>query len=875
MQPGDSLLLGADLVKDPQRLEAAYDDAAGVTAAFNANVLLVLNAALGADFDPERFDHVARFDADAGWIEMLLRAREAHTVNVPDLDLDVHFAEGEEMRTEVSAKFTPEQLQAELAAAGFELARCWTDEAGDFSLSLAVRDGAAADIRHRIRHELEQARARSVALLAPLPDEDQVRQHSPLMSPLVWDLAHIGHFEELWLRRELLGASPSSPEYDQIYDAFKQPRHGRASLPLLGPAEARGFVESIRAESLRLLERIPLVDAEPLLRDGFVFGLVAQHEQQHVETMLADAPAARRAVPARRRAAARAPAAAPCRGARPGGAVPPRERRRPVGLRQRASATRGGAARVLDRHDPGDEPRVRRVHRRRRLPRPELLERDGLVLALRGLPGAPAVLASRRGRRLEPLPLRPLRARPARRARAARLLVRGRRLRPLDGQAPPHRARVGEGRLLGSRRRSQATLPLGGRGAGQRAREPRRPPLRSGTGRLLSRRGERVRRPPARRRRLGVDGSDFRGYPGFEAFPYREYSRGLLRDGVEGAARRLVGDPSARRADDLPQLGLPDPEADLRGVPVRSIRLTPCALGYRRSVLRRLLTLAAVVLSLGAVAPGVAQAAIPMHPCDRGSVLLCGTVTVPLDYSGKTPGFLKLAVQELPTKGQVRGTMFMIAGGPGQGSIEAYGLKTQGSFFQQSFPGYNLVTFDDRGTGISSPLSCPFLEQRIATAGIVETANLTGICGRDLGDYRLFFGTADHANDVEQVRLALGLGKIGVYGVSYGTKESEAYALAYPNSIERILLDSVVVPEGPDLYALDTLAKVPEAHERHLRQGQLQGPHDELRRATSRLSRTASRPSRSSSRTSPTRRSRSCAGSRRRRSGSSSTATAS
>jgi pimeloyl-ACP methyl ester carboxylesterase len=228
-------------------------------------------------------------------------------------------------------------------------------------------------------------------------------------------------------------------------------------------------------------------------------------------------------------------------------------------------------------------------------------------------------------------------------------------------------------------------------------------------------------------------------------------------------------------------------------------------------VLRRLVAIAALVLTLGALTPGVAHAAVPMAPCDKGSPLLCGTVTVPLDYSGKTPGFLKLAVQELPAKGAARGTMFMIAGGPGQGSIEAYGLNTQGSFFQQAFPGYNLVTFDDRGTGISAPLSCPFLEKRIATAGIVETARLVGICGHDLGNYRLFFGSADHANDVEQVRLGLGLGKIGVYGVSYGTKESEAYALAYPNSISRILLDSVVLPEGPDLYSLDTLQKVPAA----------------------------------------------------------------
>jgi iron(II)-dependent oxidoreductase len=287
MEPGDALLLGADLVKDRGRLHAAYDDAAGVTAEFNRNVLLVLNDALGADFDPDLFDHVARFDEERSWIEMRLRARQAHTVHVPELDLTVAFAEGEEMRTEISSKFTRERLERELAAAGFELARFWTDAAGDFSLSLAVRGGEESELRHRVRHELEQARARSVALLAPVPDEDQVLQHSPLMSPLVWDLAHIGHFEELWLRRELRGEEPTAPEFDQIYDAFKQPRHGRASLPLLGPAEARAFIEHVRRDSLELLQHVVFDEDDPLLRDGFVFGLVAQHEQQHVETMLA------------------------------------------------------------------------------------------------------------------------------------------------------------------------------------------------------------------------------------------------------------------------------------------------------------------------------------------------------------------------------------------------------------------------------------------------------------------------------------------------------------------------------------------------------------------------------------------------------------
>ncbi|WP_156725131.1 L-histidine N(alpha)-methyltransferase [Streptomyces apocyni] len=137
LAPGDTLLLGTDLVKDEAELVAAYDDAAGVTAAFNKNVLKVINRELGADFDPEAFDHVARWDAERQWIEMRLRARTACTVKVPALNLAVDFTAGEELRTEVSAKFSEERVRAELTAAGLEPVRWWTDPAGRFALSLA------------------------------------------------------------------------------------------------------------------------------------------------------------------------------------------------------------------------------------------------------------------------------------------------------------------------------------------------------------------------------------------------------------------------------------------------------------------------------------------------------------------------------------------------------------------------------------------------------------------------------------------------------------------------------------------------------------------------------------------------------------------
>jgi L-histidine N-alpha-methyltransferase len=141
LRPGDAFLLGTDLVKDPAVLVAAYDDAAGVTAAFNKNVLAVLNAELGADFDLDAFEHVARWDAANEWIEMRLRSACEQRVRVRDLGLTVPFAAGEEMRTEVSSKFRQAGVAAELAAAGLAMRSWWTDTAGQFGLSVSFPAG--------------------------------------------------------------------------------------------------------------------------------------------------------------------------------------------------------------------------------------------------------------------------------------------------------------------------------------------------------------------------------------------------------------------------------------------------------------------------------------------------------------------------------------------------------------------------------------------------------------------------------------------------------------------------------------------------------------------------------------------------------------
>jgi L-histidine N-alpha-methyltransferase len=136
LRPGDRLLLGTDLVKDPALIEAAYDDHQGVTAEFNRNVLHVVNRELGADFPVENFDHVAFFDRRHEWIEMRLRARRPCSVRIDGLGLRVEFAPGEELRTEISAKFTRRRVQADFAAAGLELAAWLADADGMFALSL-------------------------------------------------------------------------------------------------------------------------------------------------------------------------------------------------------------------------------------------------------------------------------------------------------------------------------------------------------------------------------------------------------------------------------------------------------------------------------------------------------------------------------------------------------------------------------------------------------------------------------------------------------------------------------------------------------------------------------------------------------------------
>jgi pimeloyl-ACP methyl ester carboxylesterase len=222
-------------------------------------------------------------------------------------------------------------------------------------------------------------------------------------------------------------------------------------------------------------------------------------------------------------------------------------------------------------------------------------------------------------------------------------------------------------------------------------------------------------------------------------------------------------------------------------------------------------------------ARGFAAAASTADACGTAAELVCTTVTVPLDRTGVVPGTIALHVEELPAQGTPRGVMFLIAGGPGQGSAHVFGLgdPTADATFRYLFPGYTLVAYDDRGTGESGLLTCPALQ--VADTAPAEKA-AAAACGASLGVDAPFYSTADHAADMDAVRQALGFDKIGLYGVSYGTKLAMAYALGYPTHVDRLLLDSVLPPEQPDPFSAAVLQSMPTTIQAFCADGVCNGP---------------------------------------------------
>jgi pimeloyl-ACP methyl ester carboxylesterase len=182
------------------------------------------------------------------------------------------------------------------------------------------------------------------------------------------------------------------------------------------------------------------------------------------------------------------------------------------------------------------------------------------------------------------------------------------------------------------------------------------------------------------------------------------------------------------------------------------------------------------------------------EPCASPAGVLCRYVSVPLDYSNPTRGSVRLFVTKARSDGASKGTILLLAGGPGEASAQTFPLTS--SLWRSLFPGYAVAAYDNRGTGASDPLSCP------ASASAAR-------CARALGPRRVFYGTRENAEDVESVRRALGVERIALLGISYGTRQALAYARAYPDHVDRLLLDSVV--DGGDPLDLSSLRAIPSA----------------------------------------------------------------
>jgi pimeloyl-ACP methyl ester carboxylesterase len=213
----------------------------------------------------------------------------------------------------------------------------------------------------------------------------------------------------------------------------------------------------------------------------------------------------------------------------------------------------------------------------------------------------------------------------------------------------------------------------------------------------------------------------------------------------------------------------------------------------------------AAALVAGASAGG---AAAQGTPCGTTPGLQCSTVVVPLDRSGALPGTVSLHVEELPPTGQPRGALFLIAGGPGQGSAHTFSLGTpeDALVFRYLFPGYTLVAYDDRGTGDSGLLNCPALQ--VATSPDNEDL-LASACASSIGQAASLYGTADHVEDLEAVRASLGVDKVALFGVSYGTKLALAYASAHADHVDRLVLDSVLPTDLPDPFSANVARAMP------------------------------------------------------------------
>lgn len=291
LSAGDHFLLGFDLVKDIGALEAAYNDSAGVTAEFTKNLFVRMNRELGTELDVDRIDHVAYYNQDRERIDIFARFNDEMTVHLAELDRTFRIAPGEMIQTEISRKFRISEMSERLARHGFSFVRSFSDESDRFALVLVRRRASRSgrdETRRALRNQLDAERSRTRDLIYPLTEEEVTRQHSPLMSPIVWDLAHIANFEEQWIDRVRTNASadPDRTTRDHTFDATAHPRATRGDLELPDRAACLDYLARIRRGTRATLRTADLETSDPLARDGFVYSMLAQHEAQHQETIL-------------------------------------------------------------------------------------------------------------------------------------------------------------------------------------------------------------------------------------------------------------------------------------------------------------------------------------------------------------------------------------------------------------------------------------------------------------------------------------------------------------------------------------------------------------------------------------------------------------
>ncbi len=281
LQPGSGFLLGFDVIKDPRRLELAYDDPAGWTARFTQNLFTRMNRELGTDIPPDAVEHVAYYNDRLERIEIY--ARFLQEVHVHVLGQTHRLAAGEMVRTEISRKYWPDEVAAEASRFGLEHVQTFRSE--DFAMILFRRGPASPAPRpqDRARRLLQRVRSHTLALVAELDEQQLTSQHSPLMSPMVWDLRHIGAFERLWLHENLRGGQG---RIDPLVDPDRHPRSTRGQLQLPDSAQALAELDAIRRQTLGRLPTDGLHGDPQLMAEGYVYRMVAQHEAQHQETLL-------------------------------------------------------------------------------------------------------------------------------------------------------------------------------------------------------------------------------------------------------------------------------------------------------------------------------------------------------------------------------------------------------------------------------------------------------------------------------------------------------------------------------------------------------------------------------------------------------------